>query len=43
MQENIREIYELFDKKRKIYEARQADKDDLEELKLLEGKIKSKP
>lgn len=35
----MREIYKLFDKKRKAYEAEQADKEDLAELKLLEEKI----
>lgn len=39
MKEKVREIYQLFDKKRKTYEARQADKEDMEELKLLENKI----
>ncbi|KPA19368.1 2-hydroxyacid dehydrogenase, partial [Candidatus Magnetomorum sp. HK-1] len=41
MQEKIREIYQLFDEKRKIYEAKQADNSDLEELKLLEDKIET--
>ncbi|MBF0451298.1 MAG: virulence RhuM family protein [Candidatus Magnetomorum sp.] len=41
MQEKVREIYQLFDKKRKTYEAKQADNDDIEELKLLEDKIKT--
>lgn len=39
MEEKVREIYRLFDKKRKKYEAIQADQDDLSELKLLEEKI----
>jgi len=39
MEEKVREIYQLFDKKRKIYEAEQADQEDLAELKLLEEKI----
>ena len=39
MEEKVREIYNLFDKKRKVYEAEQADKEDLAELKLLEEKI----
>ena len=34
-----REIYRLFDAKRKKYEAIQADQEDLAELKLLEEKI----
>ena len=39
MEEKVREIYGLFDAKRKENEALQADQDDLEELKLLEEKI----
>jgi len=39
MEEKVREIYRLFDKKRKIHEAEQADQEDLAELKLLEEKI----
>ena len=39
MEEKVREIYRLFDAKRKRYEAIQADQDDLAELKLLEEKI----
>lgn len=39
MEEKVREIYKLFDKKRKAYEAEQADKEDLAELKLLEENI----
>ena len=39
MKEKVREIYRLFDKQRKIYEARQADEEDLKELKRLENKI----
>jgi len=39
MEEKVREIYDLFDKKRKIYEARQADLLDLEDL---ENQIKQK-
>ncbi len=42
MEEKIREIYALFDKKRKAYEAEQADMEDLAELKLLEEKIEKK-
>ena len=38
-EEKIKQIYLLFDKNRKTYEARQADKEDLEELKRLENKI----
>jgi hypothetical protein len=40
MEDKIREIYTEFDKRRKKYEALQADKADLEELKILEGKVK---
>jgi hypothetical protein len=39
MEEKIREIYRLFDTKRKKYEAIQADQEDLAELKMLEEKI----
>ena len=39
MKEKVREIYQLFDKKRKIYEAKQADEEDLAELRCLEKKI----
>ncbi|MCP4576870.1 MAG: virulence RhuM family protein [Deltaproteobacteria bacterium] len=39
MEEKVREIYQLFDAKRKTYEAEQADKEDLAELKLMEEKI----
>jgi hypothetical protein len=39
MDEKVREIYALFDRKRKIYEAEQADQEDLKELKQLEEKI----
>jgi hypothetical protein len=39
MEEKVREIYRLFDAKRKKYEAIQADQADLAELKLLEEKI----
>jgi len=40
MEEKVREIYRLFDKKRKIHDAIQADKEDLEELNCLENRIK---
>ena len=39
MKEKVRQIYQLFDTKRKAYEATQADQQDLEELKQLEQKI----
>ena len=39
MEEKVREIYQLFDAKRKNYEAIQADQEDLAELKQLEEKI----
>jgi len=39
MEAKVREIYQRFDKKRKIHEAEQADQEDLAELKLLEEKI----
>ena len=39
MKEKIKQIYLLFDKNRKAYEAQEADKEDFEELKRLEDKI----
>ena len=39
MEEKVREIYKLFDKKRKIHEGKQADQEDLAERKWLEEKI----
>jgi len=42
MEEKVRKIYLQFDKKRKIYQAKQADIQDMEELKALENKIKGK-
>jgi len=40
MEQKVRETYQLFDKKRKEYEAKQADLDDLAELTQLEQQIK---
>jgi len=40
MEDKIREIYTEFDIRRKKYEALQADTADLEELKIMEGKVK---
>jgi len=40
MEAEVRKIYSQFDKNRKEFESIQADKDDLEELKQLEEKIK---
>jgi len=40
MEQKVREIYQLFDKKRKEYEAKQADLDDLAELTQLEQQVK---
>ena len=39
MKEKVRQIYQLFDTKRKAYEATLADQQDLEELEQLEQKI----
>ncbi len=39
MEEKVREIYRLFDAKRKKFEAIQADQEDLAELESLEEKI----
>ncbi|MCT4664468.1 MAG: virulence RhuM family protein [Flavobacteriales bacterium] len=41
MEKKVKEIYASFDQKRKIFEEEQADKQDLEELKNLEAKIKN--
>jgi len=41
MEEKVREIYKLFDQKRKIVEAEQADNDEIKELEDLEKNIKS--
>ena len=40
MEQKVRETYQLFDKKRKEYEAKQADLDDLAELTQLEQQVK---
>ena len=40
MEKQVNEIYKSFDKRRKKFEARQADNEDLEELKRLEQEIK---
>lgn len=40
METKVRQIYQQFDKRRKEYDALQADQNDLEELKLVEKKIK---
>ncbi|MEA3467817.1 MAG: virulence RhuM family protein [Thermodesulfobacteriota bacterium] len=40
MEQKVREIYQLFDKKRKEHEAKQADLDDLAELTQLEQQVK---
>jgi hypothetical protein len=42
MEKHAREIYSDFDKRRKEYEALQAEKDDIEELKQIENEIKRK-
>ena len=40
MESKVREIYQLFDQKRKSFDAQQADADDLQALKQLEQEIK---
>lgn len=40
MEEQVRKMYELFDERRKVIEAKEADAADLEELKRIEEKIK---
>ena len=42
MEKQVNEIYANFDNRRKEYEALQADKEDLDELKKLEREIKNK-
>src|SRR6056297_3245419 len=42
MEKQVSEIYKNFDKRRKKFEALQADKEDIEELRKLEQEIKSK-
>jgi hypothetical protein len=42
MEKKVDELFASFDAKRKVEEAKQADAEDLEELKALENKIKSK-
>ena len=42
MEAKVEEIYKQFDKKRKEYDALEADKEDLEELKLLEKKLNNR-
>ena len=41
MEKKVREIYSEFDSKRKAYEAKKADQEDLEELNRLSEKLKS--
>ena len=41
MERIVRKVYEKFDKKRKVYEAQLADKQDLEDLKEIELKVKN--
>lgn len=40
MEKKVREIYQLFDQKRKMYDAKQADLDDMRELEQLEEQLK---
>ena len=42
MEKQVSEIYKSFDKRRKEFEALQADNEDLEELRKLEQEIKNK-
>ena len=42
MEKQVRKIYEQFDQRRKIAEAKKADEEDMEELKKLEEKVKKK-
>ncbi len=42
MEKHVRAVYADFDKRRKKYDALQADKDDMEELKQIENEIKKR-
>ena len=42
MENHVDEIYNLFDKKRKEYEAFISDQDDLEEFKVIEKEVKKR-
>jgi len=42
MEKQVLEVYKSFDKRRKKFEALQADNEDLEELKKLEQEIKKR-
>ncbi len=42
MEKQVTELYKSFDKRRKEFEALQADNEDLEELKKLEQEIRCK-
>lgn len=42
MEEKAREIYKIFDKKRKVYEAEQSEQADLDELEEIESRYKNK-
>ncbi|MDR0413734.1 MAG: virulence RhuM family protein, partial [Dysgonamonadaceae bacterium] len=42
MEKHANEVYEQFNRQRKQYDLEQADKQDLEELKMLEDEIKSR-
>jgi hypothetical protein len=43
MEKHVGEVYEQFNEQRKKYDLEQADKQDMEELKMLEDEIKSRP
>jgi len=40
MKEKVKELYDRFHQRRKITEAQEADNQDIEELKIIEDKIK---
>lgn len=42
MEEKVKEIYDIFNKRRKAYEAELADREDIEELEQLEKQIENK-
>jgi hypothetical protein len=42
MEEHARKVYEVFDERRKLFEAQEADKLDFEELELIQKKLKKR-
>ena len=42
METKVRSVYDIFDKRRKTFDAIQADKDDMAQLKELEAELKNR-